>query len=54
MEPAAVAVSPPRAKIDYVAPLMQGEVEIKLAPDGLPEYARLERHNLDQKCAKRE
>ena len=43
-----------QAMIDYVAPLMQGEVEIKVAPDGLPEYARFERHNLDQKCPARE
>jgi len=40
--------------IDYVAPLMQGEVEIKVAPDGLPEYTRFVREDLQQKCPKRE
>ena len=43
-----------QAMIDYVAPLMQGQVEIKIAPDGLPEYTRFERHNLPQKCPKRQ
>ncbi len=42
-----------QAMIDYVAPLMQGEVDITVAADGLPEYTRFERHNLEQKCAKR-
>ena len=42
-----------QAMIDYVTPLMQGEVEIKVAADGLPEYTRFRRHSLEQACAKR-
>ncbi len=42
-----------QAMLDYVTPLMKGEVAIKLAPDGLPEYTRFKRHNLAKKCAKR-
>ncbi len=42
-----------QAMTDYVTPLMQGEVEIKIAPDGLPEYTRFTRHNLEQKCKRR-
>lgn len=39
-----------RAMVDYVVPLMQGEVEIRIAADGLPVFTRFKRHNLDKKC----
>ncbi len=42
-----------QAMVDYVTPLMQGEVEIKIAPDGLPEYTRFQRHNIEKKCPER-
>ena len=42
-----------KAMIDYVTPLLQGEVKVTMAPDGLPEYVRFARHNLPRKCAKR-
>jgi 6-phosphofructokinase 1 len=41
------------AMLDYVTPLLQGEVAVKIAPDGLPEYTRFARHNLERKCAVR-
>jgi 6-phosphofructokinase 1 len=43
-----------QAMLDYVTPLMQGEVEVTIAADGLPEYTRFERHNLEKRCTKRE
>ncbi len=42
-----------QAMIDYVTPLMQGEVAIQIGDDGLPVYTRFARHNLAAKCAKR-
>ena len=42
-----------QAMIDYVAPLMQGEIDINIGPDGLPVYTRFARHNLAKNCAAR-
>jgi 6-phosphofructokinase 1 len=42
-----------QAMLDYVAPLLQGEVDIQVGDDGLPVYTRFARHNLEQKCAER-
>jgi len=42
-----------QAMIDYVTPLMQGEVEVQIGEDGLPVYTRFARHKLDQKCQAR-
>jgi len=38
---------------EYVVPLMQGEVKIKMGKDGLPDYTRFRRHNLSKKCTAR-
>ncbi|MEP0843515.1 MAG: 6-phosphofructokinase [Phycisphaerae bacterium] len=35
---------------DYVVPLMQGEVPIRVGPDGLPVYVRLRRRLVPQRC----
>jgi len=42
-----------RAMVDYVTPLMQGQVDVQIGEDGLPVYARFERHNLEQTCPPR-
>jgi len=39
-----------QAMLDYVKPLLQGEVAIQIGDDGLPVYTRFARHNLPQKC----
>ena len=43
-----------QAMVDYVTPLMQGEVDVRIGDDGLPVYTRFARHNLEQKCPARE
>jgi ATP-dependent phosphofructokinase / diphosphate-dependent phosphofructokinase len=35
---------------DYLAPLVRGEVKVKMGPDGLPQYVRLKRKLLAKKC----
>ncbi len=35
---------------DYAEPLLRGEVPIEIAPDGLPVYARFEKHFVEKKC----
>lgn len=42
-----------KAMVDYVTPLMQGEVQVKMSADGLPEYTRFKRVNLPRKCTMR-
>jgi len=42
-----------QAMIDYVTPLMQGEVEVRIGDDGLPVYTRFARHSLAKHCAER-
>ncbi len=39
-----------QAMRDYIAPLMQGQAPVTIAPDGLPVYMRFERHFLPKKC----
>ena len=35
---------------EYLAPLVQGEVRVPLAADGLPQYVRLKRKLVAKKC----
>jgi len=35
---------------DYVRPLVMGEVKVKMADDGLPEYVRFNRKPVQRKC----
>ena len=37
----------------YAQPLIMGEAEIEIGHDGLPVYARLEKHPLEEKTGKR-
>ncbi|HOF18280.1 MAG TPA: hypothetical protein PK082_05165, partial [Phycisphaerae bacterium] len=36
----------------YAAPLLRGEAEIEIGPDGLPIYARLAKHRVARKTGK--
>jgi 6-phosphofructokinase 1 len=42
-----------QAMIDYVVPLMQGEVDVRIGDDGLPVYTRFARHALERTCPER-
>jgi 6-phosphofructokinase 1 len=36
---------------EYARPLIQGQVKVPIGPDGLPNYVRLKRKLIPQKCA---
>jgi len=40
------------AFMDYVRPLVQGQAELEIAPDGLPVYARLAKHMVEKKTGR--